>query len=213
VPRTGHCGDVWWERLADCLATKRSVSADFIQETIDPSGTLIRRNQGELLGTPSGLLRIRWQHPAGQALYVNKQGVQLVRPGGPARVHVSLAREPLAAAVLAILNFNAEALHAYFDVRVVPTTPDAADTSIAPEVSEMPNALTVVSLVPRMRAAGVSEILLLLEPSCPSLRRIVVLDYTGTAIRMTFTRMTFNVPTTARSFQAPQQPKGRIIRP
>jgi outer membrane lipoprotein-sorting protein len=171
------------------------------QEVIHSSGKVGAHGKGELLVTSEGRLRMVYSEPEGQTLIVDARNVWIVRDGTDAIVTTPLNREPLAQAVVLLLNADPAVLLEHFSVRQI----------AAPRGGSAP---VVVSLVPVVATSAVAELLLVLEPSCPSLKRIIIIDRAGTAVRLTFDNVELDVKIPRGAFTVSHDRRHRhIIRP
>ena len=73
--------------------------------------------------------------------------------------------------------------------------------------------LAVIELIPRQRDPFVSSIVLTLADRCPPVRRVLVVDHSGSVTRVTLTRVRMNVGLGRGPFEL-RLPRGyRLVRP
>jgi outer membrane lipoprotein-sorting protein len=172
-------GAAWLDHLRSCVRGVHALSARFTQDLSHPLGTRGAPETGRLELRRGGRLRLDYDDPPGRVVASDGQTVRSCDP--PARLFVEQpVRESLLPRAFAFVLDGSAAPG--FTVRFL----GGARLPVAG------GGRAVIGLVPDGDRTPTERVVLVLEPTCPCLRRVVAAERGGVACRLTFEGFTMN---------------------
>jgi outer membrane lipoprotein carrier protein len=190
----------WTEHLRRCLAGAHSLSARFTQELLHPLGVRGETRTGHLELRRGGRLRLEYDPPAGGRVISDGKTVRSFDPTSRLLVEEPAHRTPMALALDFAIGGDLETgLEVAF-----------LGGAAAPGRNGGP---AVLSLRPKQPRPPLERVALVLEPTCPCVRRAVLADGSGVAIRLSFEDVRVNPGLGRRRFLLEPFPGVEVVRP
>jgi outer membrane lipoprotein-sorting protein len=172
-------GAAWLGHLRSCVAGVHTLSARFTHDLSHPLGARAASGTGRLELRRGGRLRLDYDDPPGRTVVSDGRFVRSWDP--PTRLFVEQpARDSLLPLAFAFLLDAGAA-------------PGLAVRFLGGADAPVPGGgRAVIALVPAAERSVVERMALVLEPSCPGVRRVMVEERGGTASRFTFEEIAIN---------------------
>ncbi|HUU22304.1 MAG TPA: outer membrane lipoprotein carrier protein LolA [Phycisphaerae bacterium] len=172
-------GAAWLAHLRSCLDGVHSLSARFTHDLSHPLGVRGAPETGRLELRRGGRLRLDYDNPPGRVVAADGRSVRSYDPR--TRLFVEQpARDSLLPRAFAFLLDPGAA-------------PGLTVGFLGGATAPVPGGgRAVIALVPAAERSVIERVALVLEPLCPGVRRVVVVERGGTASRFTFEEITIN---------------------
>lgn len=201
-PADGDAADpavAWSKHIAGCARDVFSLEAAFTQETIHATGKASPTSRGRVRIKRKGLLRIDYDDPPGAVVACDGATLRSWSPETRTVYEMTARRSPLWSAFAFAMSD--------------PSSPDPAPRFVGGDPSPRPGkGRGVLELIPP-KGSTASRIILTVEPSCPPVRRVTIIDRAGTATRITLDGVRTNVGMKRGLFSFPVPQGAKIVRP
>jgi len=189
----------WLGHARKCLAGVRSISARFSQDLVHPLGDRGAPETGTLELRRGGRLRLDYDAPNRRQVACDGRMVRSWDPASRLFVEQPATRDLLSAFALVAGDEPGTALSARF-----------LGGAREPEPG---GGRGVIALTPAGDHPLVERVVLVLEPSCPGVARVVVVDGRGAALRLTFSAVRENPGIGHRRFVLEPPAGVKVVRP
>jgi outer membrane lipoprotein-sorting protein len=193
APQPAH---TWLDHARECLASVFSIEARFEHERISPSGGPAAITTGKLQLRRGARFRITYDTPKGQLLVSDGERVLAYSPENEAVI-----RAPVASTLLPKV----------FDLFIAPTPDEQWISRHLGGAHRLADGAAAIELLPRAADRFVDRFVLTVGPTCPAVERVVVVDSTGAAHRVTLSKIRTNVGMPAKLFTLDPPEGAQII--
>ena len=201
-PADGDTADpvvAWSKHIAGCARDVFSLEAAFTQETIHATGKASPTSRGRVRIKRKGLLRIYYDDPPDAVVACDGTTMRTWNPETNTVYEMAAERSPLWRAFAFALS----------DKSSTDLEPRFVGGARAPGTGEERG---VLELKPPGGSTA-SRIILTVEPSCPPIKRVTIIDRAGTATRITLDGVRTNVGMKRELFSFPIPQGAKIVRP
>lgn len=189
----------WLESARECLDGAFSFQADFTHELIHPLGNPAEPMRGRVQLRRGDRLRLDYREPRRRLVVSDGEIVRAWEPASRTVIETRSARSPIHAAFRFALAAGGSD---DFSARLLGGSGDPALGEPA-----------VLELIPAREGPLLERVLVTLIPECPPVRRVVLIDRAGCAVRITFFDARLNAGIGHRRFVFEPPPGARVIRP
>ncbi|MFO8072856.1 MAG: outer membrane lipoprotein carrier protein LolA [Polyangia bacterium] len=189
----------WLESARECLDGAFSFEADFTQELIHPLGNPTGPMRGRVQLRRGDRLRLDYRKPRRRLVVSDGEIVRAWDPENRTVIETRSARSPIHAAFRFALAAGGSD---DFTARLLGGPGDPARGGPA-----------VLELIPLRESPLVERVLVTLVPDCPPVRRVVLIDRAGCAVRITFFEARLDAGIGHRRFVFEPPPGARVVRP
>lgn len=191
--------EAWTGHARSCLEDVFSVEARFTQEIIHSSGKAGSKSSGKVMVKRGQLMRLEYDDPAGALVVSDGKILRSWNPETKTVYETPAKTSPLWGAFAFVLSADPPD-----DLRV-----RFLGGAASPETSGRRG---VLELVPS-RKSTFSRVLVTLEPTCPPVKRVTIVDLAGTATRITLDDYRTNVGMKKAIFSFATPKGARVVRP
>lgn len=167
----------WLETVTACYENINSIQADFVQERFDKLGAEAETMAGVLQARAGGLARLEYTTPKGRAVISDGKTVWAVDRNEKIAFRQSADKSPL----FGVLDFLFKGGARTFAVRFLGGEKNPGRGS------------AVLELKPLDSDPFIERVALTLEEPCPCVKRVLVVDRSGSVVRVTLTNTKTNV--------------------